>query len=254
MRVVSLVNGSLLSEAASFYAISYAKSVQLPLTFLFVDNGHESVEKFQSSLATLEEIAQGRQVPFESVILKGDVIAQLQHFAQLYSIDTVFCATRKLSNTHSFSEKIVHSGIQTAIAVVKVKNVSQVRSFHRVLLSTGETINPHCYLLWIGLISANGALGKLYLQNNRSVRKASGKSGLKYAAAPFVQLAGMLKQRVEVVQVLQPINPALMNNYLVENDLDLVIFNARAHSPKTLNQVTDQSSTNSILFYPWKVE
>jgi len=48
MRVVSLMNGSLLSEAASVYAISYAKSIDLPLTFLFVDNGLESIEKFQS--------------------------------------------------------------------------------------------------------------------------------------------------------------------------------------------------------------
>ncbi|MDG4812527.1 universal stress protein [Hydrogenovibrio sp. 3SP14C1] len=204
MRVVSLMNGSLLSEAASIYAIFYAKSIELPLTFLFVDNGLESIEKFQSSLATLEEVAEANQVVFETVILKGDVIDQLMHFAQLYSIDTVFCATRKQSNTHSFSEKIIRSGIETAIAVVKVKNVSQVRSYHRVLLVAGENINPHCYLLWIGLISANQALGKLYLQNNRTIKKASGKSGLKYEAAPFVQLAGMLKQQVEVVQVLQP--------------------------------------------------
>ncbi|MBD3612870.1 MAG: universal stress protein [Hydrogenovibrio crunogenus] len=252
MRVVSLVNGSLLSEAASVYAINYAKAIECPLTFLFVDNGLESIDKFQSSLATLEEISEASGVPFEVVILKGDVIDQLQHFAQLYSIDTVFCATRKQSNTHSFSEKIVRSGIETAIAVVKVKNVSQVRSFHRVLLAAGETINSHCYLLWIGLISSNQALGKLYLQNSRNVKKASSKSGLKYEAAPFVQLAGMLKQQVEVVQVLQPVNPASMNNYLVENDLDLVIYNAASYPKKILNQITDQSSINSILFYPWK--
>lgn len=252
MRVVSLMNGSLLSEAASVYAISYAKSIDLPLTFLFVDNGLESIEKFQSSLTTLKEIAEASHVPFETVILKGNVIEQLNHFAQLYSIDTVFCATRKHSNSHSFSEKIVRSGIETAIAVVKVKNVSQVRSFHRVLLAAGETVNPHCYLLWIGLVSANQALGKLYLQNSRTVKKASSKSGLKYEAAPFVQLAGMLKQQVEVVQVLQPINPTLMESYLIENDMDLVVYNAVSYSKKTLNQVTDQSSINSILFYPWK--
>jgi len=252
MRVVSLMNGSLLSEAASVYAISYAKSIECSLTFLFVDNGLESVEKFHSSLATLEEIAEASQVTFETVILKGEVIEQLQHFAQLYAIDTVFCATRKQSNKHSFSDKIIQSRIETAIAVVKVKNVSQVRSFHRVLLVAGDHINPHCYVLWIGLISANQALGKMYLQNTRTIKKASSKSGLKYEAAPFVQLAGMLKQQVEVVQVLQPINPSLMNNYLVENDLDLVVYNAAAYATKMLNQITDQSSTNSILFYPWK--
>lgn len=253
MRVVSLVNGSLLSEVASFYAISYAKSIESPLTFLFVDNGLESIEQFQSSIASLEEIAEANQVNFETVILKGDVISQIKHFAQLYSINTVFCATRKQSKAASFSDKIIASGLETAIAVVKVKNVSQVHSFRRVLLVAGETINPHCYLLWIGLISANQALGKLYLQNNRRVKKASSKSGFKYLASPFVQLAAMLKQQIEVVQVLQPINPALMNNYLVENDLDLAIYDARAFPKKILNQMTDQSGINSILFYPWQV-
>lgn len=254
MQVVSLVNGSLLSEAASFYAIAYAKAVQLPLTFLFVDNGAESIEKFQSSLATLEEVAEANQVSFETAILKGGVVDQLKHFAQLYSIDTVFCATRRQSNAHSFSEKIIRSGIETDIAVVKVKNVSQVRSFHRVLFAAGESINPHCYLLWLGLLSTNQALGKLYLQNNRTLKKASSKSGLKYAAAPFVQIAGMLHQTIEVVQALQPVTPASMNNYLIENDLDLAIFNTSSHSQKILNQVTDLSGTNSILFYPWKAE
>lgn len=253
MKVVSLVNGSLLSEAASFYAISYAKFSKLPLVFLFVDNGQESPEKFQSSLATLSEIAEANQVVYESVILSGDVIEQLKRFTQLYSINMVFCATRKQSIAHSFSDRIIKSGIETAIAVVKVINVSLVRSFHRILLATGEEINPHCFLLWLALGVSNESLGKLYLQNARSFRKASSKSGLKYTAAPFVQLAEMFKFDVEVVQVLEPIKPRSMNNLLIENDIDLVVFNTTSHSQAVLNQVTDQSSTNSILFYPWKI-
>lgn len=252
MKVVSLVNGSLLSETASFYAIAYAKSVRLPLTFLFIDSGLESIERFESSLATLKEIAEANEVETETVILEGDTISQLQHFGQLYAIDTLFCATRKLSNSHSFSDKIIRAGLETDIAVVKVKNVAQVRSFHRVLLVSGETVNPHAYLLWLGLIMGNEATGKLYLQNSHAARRASTKSGLKYESAPFMQIANMLEQRVEAVQVMQPVSPTRLNNYLVENDLDLVVYTASAYPQNLLAEVTDQSSTNSILFYCWQ--
>ncbi|MDG6774188.1 universal stress protein [Thiomicrorhabdus sp. ZW0627] len=252
MRVVSLVNGSLLSEAASLYAIDYARSVKLPLTLLFIDNGEESVEKLHLSVASLKELADAVDVTVETVILQGDMLTQLKHFVQLYAIDTLFCATRKLSKSHSFSEKIVGAGLETALAVVKVKNVPQVRSYHRVMLAAGKAINPHAYLLWLGLLNDGDSLGKLYLQNSRSAFKASTKSGLKYEAAPFVQIAKMLNQNVEVVNTLQPVDPEEMNNYLIANDLDLAIYDANAYTQRMLNHLTDESSINSIIFYPWK--
>lgn len=251
MRVVSLVNGSLLSEAASFYAIAYAKSVKLPLTLLFIDNGRESVERVESSISTLQEIANANEVEIEAAILEGGVLSQLQHYAKLYSIDTLFCATRKLSNSHSFSDTIIKAGLETDIAVVKVKNVSQVRSFQRALLVSGQRINPHAYLLWLGLVMGNDATGKLYLQNSESAKNASTKSGLKYESAPFMQIANMLEQNVDVVQVLQPMSTERINNYLVENDFDLAVYTASDYSKKLLNEITDESSINSILFYPW---
>ncbi len=253
MRVVSLVNGSLLSEAASIYAIAYAKSVQLPLTLLFIDNGLESKERFRLSEASLKELAKAQEVDVEVVILEGDTLVALHHFVQLYAIDTLFCATRKQSKSHSFSDKIVAAGLETDIAVVKVKNVSHVRSYHRVLFVAGSSVNPHAYVLWLGLLNENEALGKLYLQNSRSAFKATTKSGLKYEAEPFVQIAKMLHKSVEVVNTLQPINPETMNNYLIANNLDLVIYDARAYSKRVLNQVSDESSINSILYYSWKV-
>lgn len=252
MRVVSLVNGSLLSEAASLYAITYAKAVQLPLTLLFIDNGRESIEAFHLSEVSLKELAKAQEVDVEVVILEGDTLVMLRHFGRLYAIDTLFCATRKESKSHSFSDKIVAAGLETDIAVVKLKNVSHARSYHRILLVAGRTINAHVYLLWLSLLSEN-ALGKLYLQNSQSASKATTKSGLKYEAEPFVQIAKMLHKSVEVVNTLQPVNPEAMNNYLIANNLDLVIFDAHAFSKGVLNQISDDSSINSILFYSWKV-
>lgn len=253
MRVVSLVNGSLLSEAASLYAITYAKSVQLPLTLLFIDNGLESIEHFRLSEASLKELAKAQEVDVEVVILEGDMLVTLHHFMQLYAVDTLFCATRKESKRHSFSDKIVAAGLETDIAVVKIKNVSHVRSYHRVLFAAGNSINAHVYTLWLGLLSEQDSLGKLYLQNSRSASKATTKSGLKYEAEPFVQIAKMLHKSVEVVNTLQPVNPEAMNNYLIANNLDLVIYDAHAYSKKVLNQISDESSINSILYYSWKV-
>lgn len=251
MKVVSMVNGSLLSETASFYALAYAKSVQLPLTLLFIDNGAESLEKVKTAMTSIEEIAEANGVGIESVTLEGKIIDQLRHYVQLYAIDTLFCATRKLSNTHSFSQKIVQAKLETDIAVVKVKNISQVRSVHRILLAAGDKVNVHAYMLWLGLITSNGAMGKLYLQNPQKASVATTKSGLKYEAEPFVQIAQMLGKKIEVVNAMQPINAEDINRYLVSNNLDLAVFYAPAYPPKLLNEITDISGVNSILFYPW---
>lgn len=252
MRVVSMVNGSLLSEIASFYALAYAKSVQLPLTLLFIDNGEEPLNKVKAAITSLEEIAEANKVEVETVTLKGKVIDQLHHYVQLYAVDTLFCATRKLSKNHSFSQKIIQAKLETDIAVVKVKNISHVRSVHRILLAAGNQVNIHAYLLWIGLISNHEAMGKLYLQNAQKASFATTKSGLKYEAAPFVQLAQMLDKKIEVVNAMQPINVEAINHYLVTNNLDLAIFYAPAYSQKLLNDITDISGINSILFYPWQ--
>lgn len=253
MKVVSLVNGSLLSEAASLYAITYAKAAQLPLTLLFIDNGQESLEKHRLSVASLQELAASQEVEVESVILEGDTLAQLRHFTRLYRVDTLFCATRKLSRNHSFSDKIVRAGLKADIAVVKVKNMSKVRGYHRVFFAAGDSPNPHAYFLWLSLLWDDEVMGKLCLTRAGGFRSAERSTFRYYAAQPFIQLARMLQKNVAMVSALQPHDEVEFNNYLLANSFDLALFDAAAYPKKLLNRVTDEAAANSILFYPWKV-
>ncbi|MDG6778835.1 universal stress protein [Thiomicrorhabdus sp. zzn3] len=254
MRVVSLVNGSLLSEAATLYAITYAKSMQLPLTLLFIDNGDESLEKHRLAVSSLKELAASQEVEVESVTLKGDTLTQLQHFSRLYAIDTLFCATRKFTKDHSFSDKIVKAGLQTDVAVVKIKSVPKVRGYRRVFFAAGDSPHPRAFLLWLGLLEDESVLGKLCLtpRSYHGFRRTDSSSKRQYIAAPFLQLARMLHKNVEMVSVLQPHNATELYNYLLVNCFDLVLFDAAAYPQKLLNRVTDATATNSILFYPRK--
>ena len=255
MRVVSMINGSLLSESASYYALSYARAVQLPFTALFVDNGKESEERVQKSVAALQEYAEANNVSFEVVTLQGEVVPQLQHFCQLYAVDTLFCATRQKSSLRSFSEQIVKSGIETDIAVVKVKNVTHVRSFNRLMLVSKELINPHVFVLWLGLLKANDGVGRIYLSSEKAFAKATTKSGLKYLAAPFMQMATLSDipaDNIEVVNALQPMDAEALLRYEVENNIDLLVIRAGVYPQKELNHIGDHSGVNSIIFHPWK--
>jgi len=255
MRVVSMINGSLLSETASFYAISYAKSVGLPYSALFVDNGKESNERVQASVKVLHDLCEAQDVEFEFVRLEGDVVEQLQHFCQLYAVDTLFCATRQNSKLRSFSEHIVHSKIETDIAVVKVKNVARVRGAKRFMLISKEQINPHAFVLWLGLLKVNDGYGRIYLASEKGFAKASTKSGLKYIAAPYVQLAslsGVSSDNIEVVNAITPMTPDDLMRYVVEHNIDLMMIRSGVYSAAQLNQIGDHSSVNSIAFYPWR--
>lgn len=255
MQVVSMINGSLLSESASYYALAYANSVGLPLTALFVNNGHESVERVTQTVNALRELAEAQGVSFEFVQLEGQVVAQLQHYCQLYAVDTLFCATRRQSADGSFSEKIVKSGIETDIAVIKVKNVPLVRSVQRLMLVSREHICPHAYVVWLGLLKHYDAKGRIHLSAQKAFARASTKSGLKYNAAPFMQLAtlsGCAEDQVQIANSLQALNPEQMQRYLVEHNIDLVVFTAEAYPAKTLHTLGDNCSMNSIVFHPWK--
>ena len=255
MRVISMINGSLLSEAASYYAIAYAKSVGLPYSALFVDNGKESNERVQKSVDALRQIAEAQQVPFEFVELQGDVLPQLEHFCQLYAVDTLFCATRQDSKLRSFSDQIVKSEIETDIAVVKIKNIAHVRNAERLMLVSKEQINPHVFVMWLGLLKAHEGCGRIYLASEKGFAKASTKSGLKYLAAPFVQLAsmaGIASNQIEVVNAIKPMEPDDLLRYVVENSIDLMVIRSGVYSVKDLNEIGDHSSVNSIAFYPWK--
>ncbi|CAN8140655.1 UspA domain-containing protein [uncultured Thiomicrorhabdus sp.] len=255
MRVVSMINGSLLSESASYYALSYARAVQLPFTALFVDNGKESEQRVQQSVAALQEYAAANNVAFEFITLQGEVVPQLQHFCQLYAVDTLFCATRQKSSLRSFSEKIIKSAIETDIAVVKVKNISHVRNSRRLMLVSKEKINPHAFVLWLGLLKANEGVGRIYLSSKDGFAKATTKSGLKYFAAPYMQLAtlsGVTEEQIEVVNALQPMNADGLMRYEVEKNIDLLVIRAGVYPQKELNHLGDHSGVNSIIFYPWK--
>ncbi|BBP46896.1 hypothetical protein THMIRHAS_22690 [Thiosulfatimonas sediminis] len=255
MRVVSLINGSLLSESASFYAIVYAGAVQLPFSALFVDNGQESKQAVDDTVKALQAFAESQDVAFEFIQLQGDVIAQLQHFCQLYAVDTLFCATRQKSALRSFSEQIVKSGIETDIAVVKVKNISHVRSCSRLMLVSRDQINPHVFVLWLGLLHASGGQGRIYLSAKEGFARATTKSGLKYLAAPFMQLAtlsGIAPEQIEVVNALQPIDADGLLRYEAENNIDLLVIRNDVYTRKELNHLGDHSGVNSITFYPWK--
>jgi hypothetical protein len=253
MRVVSLVNGSLLSEAASFYAIIYAKAMQLPLTLLFIDDGRESVEKWQLSVASLKELAVSQEIEVESLTLQGEVLSQLHHFSRLYAIDTLFCATRKLSKHHSFSDKIVGAGLETDIAVVKIKNISKIRSYQRVFFAAGEHPNLHAYLLWLGLLQDGEIMGELCLAGQERFKSLGPAFTRQYTAKPFMQLARMLQRNVEIESTLLPHDAEQIDNYLLANGFDLALFDASAYPQKLLNQVTDEAAVNTIQFYPWKV-
>lgn len=250
-----MINGSLLSESASYYAITYAQSISLPYTALFVDNGKESLERVQKSVEVLREIAEAHQVEFEFVQLEGNVVDQLQHFCQLYAVDTLFCATRQDSSLRSFSEHIVSSGIETDIAVVRVKNLSRVRSTKRLMLVSREHINPHVFVMWLGLLKVNDAHGRIYFSAKEAFENATTKSGLKYQAAPFVQLAalgGVDEEQLDIVNALKPMGPEMLLRYLVENNIDLVVFRAEVYPKHELDEIADHSSVNSIVFHPWK--
>jgi len=138
MRVVSLINGSLLSEKAALYAVYYAKQLKLNLTFIHIES-NDSMKKVIQSVENLELQAQKQGVKTEFITLKS--LSKLKKFVENKGIDIIFCSTRQNHSIldKSFVKKLISEKIKADLAIIKIVQIAKVENINSILLPIRET-------------------------------------------------------------------------------------------------------------------
>jgi hypothetical protein len=255
MKIAALLNGTLLSEVTARYALSYAKGLGLTLTFIFVSGEGEELAKFEKSVEKLEETAKTLQVETEKVVLTGAFSEEVLRYSQLFSLDTVFCGWPHDKKHSKPVQDLLKVGLETDLVFATIHRPLKVKTGHKkVLLVENKGPDAHAFLLFMGLLKGLKTKGKWLLQTEDSLFKAHSKSGVKYQVQPFFQIASMLNLPLEMAQTLVPKTPEELIEYVVSNEVDLMILNTAYFSPKASEKIQQTTPINTLIFYPWRMQ
>jgi len=138
LRVISLINGSLISETSSIYALHYAKSLDLRVDLIHI-NGKDSLTAVYKSVEDLKDIAQKLDVEVNFVIF--DDLDALKNFIESKEIDMVFCSTRHRHSIldKSFVQTFIHKKIKVDLSVIKVVKLGRANSIDNIILPIRDT-------------------------------------------------------------------------------------------------------------------
>lgn len=170
MIVISLINGSMISETSSLYALKYAKQLNLKLYLVHIKS-NDSLEDVKKSVGNIETLISKYDVEYEFIIL--DTLKELKKIVQKRDVDMLFCSTR---HKHSFFDKsfvktIIKQNMKVDLSVVKIVKIGLAQSVDRVILPIREAkLSVKKFALFSTFIAMFDAKAEIY-----SIDKTSNK-------------------------------------------------------------------------------
>jgi len=138
MKVISLINGSLISETTAAYAIHYAKELKSSISFIYV-TGHDSIQDVMRSSENLKAKSSNMDVEAEFIIL--DTLYELKKYAHSKDADMIFCSTRHKHGIldKSFVQSIISQNIRADLSVIKIVKLGNTQNIENIILPIKDT-------------------------------------------------------------------------------------------------------------------
>ncbi len=133
MRVISLINGSMISETSSVYALNYAKGLGAVFDLVHI-KGKDTLDEVTKSAEDLSALASSLDLEHEFIILEN--LKEFITYVEEKDIDIIFCSTRQNHSLFdkSFVQVLIRAKMKTDLAVVKVVKLSMQNSIERLVL------------------------------------------------------------------------------------------------------------------------
>ncbi|WP_345993873.1 hypothetical protein [Sulfurimonas sp. HSL-1716] len=133
MRVISLINGSMISESSSIYALHYAKELGAVFELVHI-KGQDSLDEVRKSAEDLSAAALASDVENEFLIFEN--FNEFRHYVAEKDIDIIFCSTRQNHSIfdRSFAQVLIRAKMKTDLAVVKIVKLSMQGSVDKLIL------------------------------------------------------------------------------------------------------------------------
>lgn len=167
MKIAVALNSHLISEHAALYALHYARSLDLAVELLFVENQADPVKEVLERVARLEIEAGKLGLKLSFRKLTGKPGPTLVKQIQSHFYHTVFCSTRahppKLF-TDSVSQHLVKARLPSQLVVVRINRVNAVYHCERLGVFGGRGL-PDVHQMALGLGLAKAYQAEILLGN-----------------------------------------------------------------------------------------
>jgi hypothetical protein len=265
MQVISLINGSLISENSTIYALHYAKFLSYKLTLIHINNGKDDIKEVKKSAEELMNLAKKFEV--ESEFLMFEKLKELKNFVEIKDVDMMFCSTRNKHNIldKSFVQKIIKKEMMTDLAVVKIVKLGRSDNVENIILPIRDSkMSVRKFTLFSSFVLAYSTKSEIYSIDKVSPMEFKTKNQkerlkeVKFNLRHYFRLAKMMNFKFSLKHDFAMVEEDKVKTHIAKNSYDLAIVGA--HHDKSffrkhpIDTLFEKPLINTIYFIPHKDE
>jgi hypothetical protein len=265
MRVVSLINGTMISETSSIYALYYAKSFSLKLSLVHIkDNDPEViVNKVFSDISRLAS-----SLDIEVDLLVYESLDDLEELLMNENVDALFCSTKHNRSIFepSFAKKIINMGMKVDLAIVKVVKQAGADSVDKIIMPIrGYQLSVRKFTFFSTLVNAYDSDAEIFSIDKVKKSQAASLNAKKvkikleeilFNLRHYFRLANIMKMKFSIKHHYALAEGDEVQSHIAKNSYDLAIVGG--HHEKSfftqhpIDVLFEKPMINTIYFIPTK--
>lgn len=133
MVVISLINGSIISETTAIYALKYAKKLEYKYIVAHIQ-GNDSLEDVETSVQNITKLSKNNEI--DSEFITFETLDDFSEFVAIKDVDMLFCSTRHKHTLFdkSFVKSLLKKNLRADLAVLKVVKLGVAQSVDKIIL------------------------------------------------------------------------------------------------------------------------
>lgn len=265
MRVISLINSTMISETSSIFALYYAKSYNLKLTLLHIRSGHNT-DMVEKVFRDVNQVALSLEVAVDLLYL--DSLEELRKLVYNENIDMLFCSTKHQHSLlePSFAKRLIRMEFKVDLAIVKVAKQGVSQSVEKIIMPIrGYHLSVKKFTFFSTMVNAYDADAEIFSIDPLKKGKAAVldakmiKQKLKeviFNLRHYFRLATIMKMKFSIKHHYALVESDDVRSHIVKNRFDLAIVGG--HHKQSLFQkhpidvLFEKPLINTIYFIPSK--
>lgn len=268
MKIAAALNGNMISEKSAEYALLHAHETKGSLLLFFSQNSNDSLQKVDESSNRLIALAKTMNVPCNFISSKETIDTFVTKLVPEHQIDLIYCSTRaeKSFFEYSFSERLVNSKPNCAIAVVKVASMHSIGQLEKIgLYARNQKLKTELFNLSAAFCKSLSS--KLVITTNLEEKKEKlmalpfNKKRRKLNLLdknlkPYIELANLMDLKSTIYRLFKEDIKEEQLVYVLSRNIDMLIFEAYKWPfiPLSIKNPAEelfkQIPINCIIYYP----
>lgn len=265
MRVVSLINATMISETSSIYALYYAKSFSLKLSLVHIkDNDPEAI--IDKVFADIKKLASSLDVEVDLLVYES--LDELDSLIANKNVDTLFCSTKHNRSIFepSFAKKIIDMGMKVDLAIVKVVKLAGADSIEKIIMPIrGFQLSVKKFTFFSVFVNAYGSDAEIFSIDKIKKGQAASLEAKKvkkklqeiiFNLRHYFRLSHIMKIKLSIKHDFAMVESDDVQSHIAKNSYDLAIVGGHHEknffSKHPIDILFEKPMINTIYFIPVK--